>query len=162
VTSVRVTNAGSNVERITDVIFPEATSGWLHVAETDSNLVDKVWLSGLDPNAPIIAIGCLNEVALVNPNTGDVEAPLLSGLDSPHDMDFVAAPEPSTWAMILLSFAGLAFARRRVGQAGGDPDKSGKNCECPLIARRRPQTGSLERKFAVGGSQSARAGCITL
>ena len=46
-----------------------------------SNLVDKVWLSGLDPNAPIIAIGCLNEVALVNPNTGDVEAPLLSGLD---------------------------------------------------------------------------------
>jgi hypothetical protein len=83
---------------------------------------DKVWLSGLDPNAPIIAIGCLNEVPLVNPNAGDVEAPLLSGLDSPNGMDVVAAPEPSTWAMILLSFAGLAFARRRVGQAGSDPD----------------------------------------
>jgi hypothetical protein len=37
---------------------------------------------------------------------------------SPHGMDFVAAPEPSTWAMILLGFAGLGFVGRR---ASGRP-----------------------------------------
>jgi hypothetical protein len=109
VTNVPVTNGESNVQGIDDVIFPGATSGWLYVAETGANQVDKVWLTGLDPNTPIIAIGGLNEVALVNPTTGDVESALLTGLDSPHGMDFVAAPEPSTWAMMLLGFAGLGF-----------------------------------------------------
>jgi hypothetical protein len=109
VTNVPVTSAGQNVQGIDDVIFPGATSGWLYVAETDSNTIDKVWLTGLDPNTPIVAIGGLNEVALVNPTTGDVESPLLSGLGSPHGMDFLAAPEPSTWAMMLLGFAGLGF-----------------------------------------------------
>jgi hypothetical protein len=109
VTNVPVTSAGQNVQGIDDVIFPGATSGWLYVAETDSNTIDKVWLTGLDPNTPIVAIGGLNEVALVNPTTGDVESPLLSGLGSPHGMDFLAAPEPSTWAMMLLGLAGLGF-----------------------------------------------------
>ncbi len=113
VTNVPVTNAGVNVQGIDDVIFPGATSGWLYVAETDSNTVDKVWLSGLDPNTPIVAIGGLDEVALVNPTNGDVEAPLLSGLNSPHGMDFVAVPEPSTWAMLALGVAALGFAGAR-------------------------------------------------
>ena len=124
VTNVPVTNAGQNVQGIDDVIFPGATSGWLYVAETDSNTVDKVWLSGLDPNTPIVAIGGLNEVALVNPSNGDVETALLSGLSSPHGMDFVAAPEPSTWAMMLVGFGGLGFMgyrasdKRRAARAG--------------------------------------------
>ena len=109
VTNVPVTNAGQNVQGIDDVIFPGAKSGWLYVAETGSNTVDKVWLSGLDPNTPIVAIGGLSEVALVNPTTGDVESALLSGLSSSHGMEFLAAPEPSTWAMMLLGFAGLGF-----------------------------------------------------
>ena len=109
VTNVPVTNEGSNVEGIDDVIFPGAKSGWLYVAETGANQVDKVWLTGLDPNTPIIAIGGLDEVALVNPITGDVESALLSGLNSPHGMEFLAAPEPSTWAMMLLGFGGLGF-----------------------------------------------------
>jgi hypothetical protein len=109
VTNVPVTNGGSNVQGIDDVIFPRATSGWLYVAETGANQVDKVWLTGLDPNTPIIAIGGLNEVALVNPSNGDVESALLTGLNSPHGMEFLAAPEPSTWAMMLLGFAGLGF-----------------------------------------------------
>jgi PEP-CTERM motif len=121
VTNVPVTNGGSNVQGIDDVIFPGATSGWLYVAETGANQVDKVWLTGLDPNTPIIAIGGLNEVALVNPSNGDVESALLTGLNSPHGMDFLAAPEPSTWAMMLLGFAGLGFmgyrasAKRKAG-----------------------------------------------
>jgi hypothetical protein len=122
VTNVHVTNAGSNVQGMDDVIFPGATSGWLYVAETGSaNKVDKVWLSGLDPNTPIIAIGGLSEVALVNPTTGDVESTLLTGLSSPHGMDFVpSAPEPATWPMLLLGLGGLAMATagRRTRGAG--------------------------------------------
>ena len=110
VTNVPVTNAGVNVQGIDDVIFPGATKGWLYVAETGSNTIDKVWLSGLDPNTAIVAIGGLGEVALVNPTTGDVEAPLLSGLSSPHGMDFVAVPEPSTWAMLAIGFVAVGFA----------------------------------------------------
>jgi hypothetical protein len=123
VTNVPVTSGGNNVKGIDDVIFPGATSGWLYVAETGANKIDKVWLSGLDPNTAIVAIGGLNEVALVNSTTGVVESALLSGLSSPHGMDFVAAtsaPEPSTWPMLLLGLGGLAIAagtRRQKGAA---------------------------------------------
>jgi hypothetical protein len=114
VTNVPVTSGGNNVKGIDDVIFPGATSGWLYVAETGSaNKIDKVWLTGLDPNMAIVAIGGLNEVALVDPTTGDVGTVLLSGLSSVHGMDFVAAasaPEPSTWPMLLLGLGGLAIA----------------------------------------------------
>src|SRR6516164_7008760 len=114
VTNVPVTSGGNNVKGIDDVIFPGATSGWLYVAETGTaNKVDKVWLSGLDPNMAIVAIGGLSEVALVNPTNGDVGTALLSGLSSPHGMDFVpaaSAPEPSTWPMLLLGVGGLAVA----------------------------------------------------
>ena len=119
-TNVHVTSGGNNVKGIDDVIFPGATSGWLYVAETGSaNKIDKVWLTGLDPNMAIVAIGGLNEVALVDPNTGVVESALLSGLSSVHGMDFVAAPEPSTWPMLLLGLGGLAIvaARRQRGAA---------------------------------------------
>ena len=113
VTNVPVTSGGQNVVGIDDVIFPGATSGWLYVAETGSaNQVDKVWLTGLDPNTPIIAIGGLSEVALVDPSYGHVESALLSGLSSPHGLDFVAAPEPSTWTMLLLGLGGLVIAAR--------------------------------------------------
>jgi hypothetical protein len=123
VTTVAVTSAGNNVKGIDDVIFPGATSGWLYVAETGSaNKIDKVWLSGLDPNMAIVAIGGLSEVALVDPTSGDVGTVLLSGVSSPHGMDFVpaaSAPEPSTWPMLLLGLGGLAFAttRRQRGAA---------------------------------------------
>jgi hypothetical protein len=125
VTNVPVTSAGNNVKGIDDVILPGATSGWLYVAETGTaNKIDKVWLSGLDPNTAIVAIGGLSEVALVNPTTGVVESALLSGLSSPHGMDFVpataSAPEPSTWPMLLLGLGGLAIAaaaRRQRGAA---------------------------------------------
>jgi hypothetical protein len=122
VTNVPVTSGGNNVKGIDDVIFPGATSGWLYVAETGTaNKVDKVWLSGLDPNTPIIAIGGLSEVALVDPTSGDVESVLLSGLSSPHGMDFVpaaSAPEPSTWPMLLVGLgAAIVAARRQRGAA---------------------------------------------
>jgi PEP-CTERM motif len=123
VTNVRVTNqAGVNVNDMDDVIFPDATSGWLFVAGTPGNVVDKVYVTGLTIGTPIIALGSFNEVATVNPTTGVVETPLLN-IDSPHGMDFLAAPEPSTWAMMLVGFGGLGFmgyrasAKRRAALA---------------------------------------------
>jgi hypothetical protein len=72
-----------------------------------------VRLTGLDPSTPIISVGSLGEVATVNPVTGVVETPLLSGLGSgaPHGLDFIpfAVPEPSTWAMMFLGFAGVGY-----------------------------------------------------
>jgi hypothetical protein len=113
VTNVPVTNqAGVNVNGMDDVIFPDATSGWLFVAGTPDNVVDKVWVTGLTIGTPIIALGSFNEVATVNPTTGVVETTLLN-IDSPHGKDLLAAPEASTWAMMLAGFAGLGFMEYR-------------------------------------------------
>jgi hypothetical protein len=118
ITNVRVTNAGgTNVLGMDDVLFPGASSGTLYVADTGTNTVWAVHVTGLNPDIPIASLGSFNEVALVNPTTGVVAMPLLSGLQSPHGMDFVV-PEPSTWAMLLLSLAALvAGAARRLSAA---------------------------------------------
>jgi PEP-CTERM motif len=121
VTNVPVTDASGNPsEGMDDVIFPGVTQGTLFVTDTKTDKVYDVRLTGLDPNAPIIAfnggsIGGFNEVAVVNPLTGVVETPILTGLSSPHGMDFIpfAVPEPSTWALMVLGFAGLGFAGYR-------------------------------------------------
>jgi hypothetical protein len=44
--------------------------------------------------------------------TTGIATPLLTGLSSPHGLEF-AAPEPSTWVMMLLGFAGLGYAGYR-------------------------------------------------
>ena len=117
VTNVPVTDAkGDLAESMDDVIFPDATSGWLYVAGTPDNAVYKVWVTGLTIGTPIIALGSFNEVATVNPSTGVVETTLLN-VASPHGMDFLAAPEPSTWALMMLGFAGLGFAGYRRAKA---------------------------------------------
>ena len=121
VTNVPVKDAlGNASEGMDDVLFPDATSGTLYVSDTGGNDVYAVRLFGLDPNTPIISLGSFGEVALVNPTTGVVEMTLLGNLVSPHGLDFVAAPEPSTWAMMLIGFVGLGYAgyrRRRKGTA---------------------------------------------
>ena len=119
VTNVPVTDAkGNDAEAMDDVLFPGVTQGTLFVTDTTDN-VYEVRLTGLDPNTPIISLGSFGEVATVNPSTGVVEAVLLSGLTAPHGLDFIpfAVPEPSTWAMMLLGFAGLGFVGYRHAKA---------------------------------------------
>jgi hypothetical protein len=129
VTNVPVTDASGNPsEGMDDVLFPTKSSGWLYVAASGNDTIYKLWLTGLDPAAPIIAfnggsIGGFNEIGVVNPTTGVVETSFLTGVTGLHGMDFVAAPEPSTWAMMLLGFAGLGFlgyraSAKRVTLAG--------------------------------------------
>jgi hypothetical protein len=126
VTNVPVTDTkGNPAEAMDDVLFPGVTQGTLFVTDTGTNKVYDVKLTGLDPNSPIISLGSFGEVATVNPLTGVVETPLLTGLSAPHGLDFIpfAVPEPSTWAMMLLGFAGLGFmgyrasAQRQAGLA---------------------------------------------
>ena len=116
VTNIAVTDAkGDNVTGMDDVVFPSRSAGTLYVTDTGANKVYALSLTGLDPNTPIIALGDLggvDEVATVNPMTGVIEKTLFTGV-SVHGMEFVAAPEPATWAMILLGFAGLGIAGRR-------------------------------------------------
>lgn len=102
-----------------DVLFPGATAGTLYVSDTGSNQVYAVHLTGLNPNTPIVALGSFDEVALVNPVTGVVGEPLLTGLTAVHGLDFVVTPEPSTWALLLLAGAVVAHraSRRRFGAA---------------------------------------------
>jgi len=95
-------------------LFPGVTAGTLYVADTTSNTVYALKLTGLDPATPIISLGSFNEVALVDPITGVVGMTLLGDLPAPHGLDFVAAtPEPATWPMLLLGFGGLAAAAAR-------------------------------------------------
>lgn len=114
-TNIRVTNAaGVNVNKMDDILFPGTTTGTLFVADTNANTVYAIVLSGLDPNTPIASLGSFNEVGLVNPTTGVVESALLSNLQAPHGMAFIAnstaVPEPQVWALLLLGFVTLATA----------------------------------------------------
>jgi hypothetical protein len=111
-TTIQVTSGGVNVSSLDDVLFPTAASGIVFVTNTGGNDVLALRLSGLSPTTPIVAIGgSLNELAFVDLTTG-IATPLLTGLSSPHGLEF-AAPEPSTWAMMLLGFAGLGYAAYR-------------------------------------------------
>ncbi len=120
VTNVPVTDAkGNPSEDMDDVLFPSATAGTLYVANRDADNVYAIRLTGLDPNTPIISLGNFGEVATVNPVTGVVETALLTGID-PAGLDFLpnVVPEPSTWAMMLIGFAGLGYAARRASIKG--------------------------------------------
>jgi hypothetical protein len=80
VTNVPVTDASGNPSGgMDDVLFPGVTQGTLFVTDTPTNTVYEVRLTGLDPNTPIISLGTFGEVATVNPITGVVETPLLTG-----------------------------------------------------------------------------------
>jgi hypothetical protein len=108
--TVAVTNAkGQHATGMDDVVFPKATAGTLYIADTNSDTVYALKLTGLNPDIPIVSLGSLHEVALVNPVTGVVMDPLFTGLSSPHGLDFVPAATGSQFTD-LNSQHGLHFA----------------------------------------------------
>jgi hypothetical protein len=89
--TVHVTANGKPAEGMDDVLFPSATAGTLYITDTAKDTVYALKLTGLNLNTPIASLGSFHEVALVNPVTGVVEHPLLTGLtlSSPHGLSFV-------------------------------------------------------------------------
>ena len=113
-----MTNAkGQDAEAMDDVLFPNATAGTLYIADTNSDTVYALKLTGLNPDIPIVSLGSFHEVALVNPAresswtrclpasarrtvlTSFRRQDRFTDLNSPHGLDFAAtgAAEPSTW-----------------------------------------------------------------
>ena len=79
------------------------------------------------------------------------------GLGVPSALFSAAVPEPSTWAMTLLGFAGLGFAGRAAGQ-GRAPAGQGPG---PHIVRTEKQSHDRERQRAREGGR-ARGGRSSL
>ena len=113
VEDVAVTVDGITTTR--DVGFARALSdGGLIILNTGFNLAGPQLFSGTF-DAPQLLTGTFDLVGFDDPDNPDLQFSL-----SVVDVDALAVPEPSTWAMLLLGFALLAaFLRRRprVGQA---------------------------------------------
>ena len=74
-----------------------ATSGTFFVADTATNLVSAVQVSGLNPNDVYASVASDKGIVQIDPNTG-VVTPVATGFQSPHGMFFVPAGSemPST------------------------------------------------------------------
>jgi hypothetical protein len=110
----------------------------LFVVDNLGNAIGEYTTSGATVNAALISglnfpIGIAlsgSDLFVTNASSGTVgeyttsgatvNSALLSGLDSPQGIAISGPiiPETSTWAMMLLGFAGLAFAGYRRARAG--------------------------------------------
>jgi hypothetical protein len=84
-----------------DTAFPTATSGYFFLTDTGADKVYKIFATGLSTNDVFVDVG--TEFGELNLSTG-VVTPILSGLVSPHGLEFVAAsavPEPGTLVTLL-------------------------------------------------------------
>ena len=97
---------------VDDTVFGDGSRERLLVADTEAGIVYS--LTGDFASGGLYsAADTFGQVVNVNASTG-VLTPLVTGLMSPHGEAFtVAIPELLTWAMMLVGFAGLAFARCR-------------------------------------------------
>lgn len=106
--------AGDSFSGLDDSLFPTATNGTIFVTDTGSNNVYLVRVSGLTAGSIYAAVGnsTLNAIGQVDPTTGAFTS-VVSGLDRPHGLEFLAAPEPGTLVMFLLGGGLLALGGRR-------------------------------------------------
>ena len=121
ISNVQIQAGGTGVSGLDDVLFPSATSGTLYVSDTANNDVLAVSLTGLDLNTPIVSIGSLQELALVDTTTGNATALLTAAgvprgkFTSPHGLDFAptTVPEPFSLSILGTGIIGLSLARLR-------------------------------------------------
>ena len=78
-----------------DAIMPTSTSGTFYISNQGANDVIRLTMSGLNTNDLYADITSKNELVQIDPTTGKVTT-VLSGLNSPHGLDFV--PDASTSA----------------------------------------------------------------
>lgn len=93
-----VNAAGATAGAPDDALFPNATAGTFYVADTGANIVYAITATGLVPNTSLYA-DVANAFSSVDPTTG-VVTPIFTGA-SPHGMDFVASPEPTSLVLCL-------------------------------------------------------------
>jgi hypothetical protein len=103
--------AGDSFGSLDDSFFPTTSQGILFVTDTGSNNVYEIAASGLTQGSIYAAEGgAINAIGSVDPTTGAFTS-VVSGLHSPHGLDFLATPEPNS-AYFLLSALAIAVARR--------------------------------------------------
>jgi hypothetical protein len=73
-----------------DAIMPSASSGVFYISNQGGNDVVRVTMTGLNTSDLYADITSKNEFVQIDPNTGKI-TPILTGLSSPHGLDFVAA-----------------------------------------------------------------------
>ncbi len=102
-----------------DTAFPTSTAGFFFLSDTGANKVYRIAATGLSTNDVFIDVG--TEFGELNLSTG-VVTPILTGLVSPHGLEFIsssAVPEPGTLASMLAGIlcCGSALMRRLGGVA---------------------------------------------
>jgi len=110
---------GQSVSAMDDTQFVTSSFGILYATATTAGAgglgeVDKFNIS-LPVGTLLASIGSLNEIAIVNQNTGNL-TPFLTGLDGIHGLDFVPTVVPETSTVVTAAttlIGGLLIAVRR-------------------------------------------------
>jgi len=112
--SVSVLNLQDEVD---DTVFARGGEQRLLFSDTGSGNIYALTES-FGAGAAISAADVLNQIVGVNLGTGAF-TPLVQGLDSPHGEALLsAAPEPSTWALLIIGFGALGIIARQRKPAG--------------------------------------------
>jgi hypothetical protein len=111
VSFLQLLSGGSNVSGLDDTAYATSSAGTFFLADTKNNRILRIQASGLPAGSLYASLIGLNELAGVDLATGNV-TPLVSGLNAPHGLAFVPAPEPAPSLLLLAGLGALAILRR--------------------------------------------------
>jgi hypothetical protein len=77
-----------------DAIMPTSSAGTFYISNQGGNDIVRVSLTGLNPNDLYADITGKNELVQIDPTTGKI-TPIVTGLNSPHGLQFIAAAASS-------------------------------------------------------------------